>query len=332
MAGIDLWKLTYSVMVVAKDGTEYNIDEFIQELGWDENENELATKISFRARNDKTSKGYISNLCEMGCTVIVFANAGSGKKEVARGRIVSWKNSRSVDYHDTEIVCYDDLYNLQKSQDYFFFASGKTAKARIRQVLERWNVPIGEYDGPKCRLGKKKYEAAYLSDILIDILKKAARKTGTKYIMRSVQGRVEVVKKGSNKNVYEFDTQNSVSREKTKSTADMVTRVKIIGKNKKAKKAKKIAVVNGKTSYGVRQKIYNKEDEESVKEAKKTAEGILKKDGDIKVEGRVVAPDVPFLRKGDKVRMSFRTLKGYYYVTSVSHDADTKTMTMTVHK
>ena len=332
MPNIDLWKLSYGVTVKAKDGTKYNIIEYIQELGWDENENELSTKITFKARNNKTAKGYISTICKPGYTVIVYANAGSGAKEVARGRIVNWKNSRSSDIHDADIVCYDDLYNLQKSQDYFYFASGKTAKARIKRILGRWNVPIGKYDGPKCRLGKKKYEAKYLADILLDILKKAGKKTGTKYIIRLVKGKVEVIKRGSNETVYLFDSSNSISRERTKSTADMITKVKIVGKNKKAKRPKKITVLNGKTYYGVRQRIYNKDDEESVKEAKKSAKGILKKDGKIKIEGRLQTPDVPFLKKGDKVRLGFKTLKGFYYVTSVSHDADTKTMTLTVHK
>ena len=45
---------------------------------------------------------------------------------------------------------------------------------------------------------------------------------------------------------------------------------------------------------------------------------------------KVTAPDLPFLRRGDKVRVEAGTLIGYYIVSSVSHDATTRTMMMEV--
>ena len=330
---IDLYKLSYTVYAKDSGGNKHNVTGILEELGWDENENELSTKISFKVMSKKTKHGTTSQILKPGNTVLVYANVGSGSQEVTRGKILHWKNSRTNETHGIEVVAYDDLYNLQMSQDYFLFASGKTAKARIKQILGKWGVPLGKYQGPTCRLGKKKYEAKYLSDIILDILKKGGKKDGAKYIFRGTKGKAEVIKRGSNSRIYVFDVKNTIMREKTADATDMVTKVKIVSKTKKAKVAKTVAVVKGDTKkFGTLQQIYNKDDDESVSEAKKTAKGIIKRKGKIQREGQVKAPDVPFLRKGDKIKMNFKTLKGYYYVTRISHDADTKTMTMTIKK
>jgi hypothetical protein len=44
----------------------------------------------------------------------------------------------------------------------------------------------------------------------------------------------------------------------------------------------------------------------------------------------VIAPDLPFLRKGDKVKISAGTLIGYYIVSEVVHDATNRIMSMEV--
>lgn len=330
---IDLYKLKYTVYAKDSGGNKHDVTGILEELGWDENENEIATKITFRVMSKKTKHGTVSSILKPGNTVLIYANDGNGSSEVARGKILRWKNSRTNQAHGIEIVAYDNLYNLQKSQDYFLFASGKTAKARITQILGKWGVPVGKYNGPTCRLGKKKYEAKYLSDIILDILKKGGKKDGNRYVLRSSKGKAEVVKRGSNSRIYVFDTKNTIMRDKSSDATDMVTKVKIVSKTKKAPIPKTVAVVKGDTKkFGTLQQIYNKDDDESVGEAKKTAQGIIKRKGKIQREGKVKAPDVPYLRKGDKIKMNFRVLKGYYYVTSISHDADTKTMSMTIRK
>ena len=44
----------------------------------------------------------------------------------------------------------------------------------------------------------------------------------------------------------------------------------------------------------------------------------------------MIAPDLPFLRKGDKVIVEAGTLIGYYIVSSVMHDATNRIMVMEV--
>ena len=57
---IDLTKIQYRVVVMDESKNQYNIKEYIENLGWEENDGELSVRTSFVAKNDKTSKSYLS--------------------------------------------------------------------------------------------------------------------------------------------------------------------------------------------------------------------------------------------------------------------------------
>ena len=328
---VDIATLKYKVVIVDSKKKRYNITDYIQSLSWEENENEISSRITFDTRNDKTSKGYLSAMIKLGCLVLVYAKHGNQKyKEVARGEVVSWNPVKQSSSRNFKCTCYDQLYNLQKSQDNFFFKSGTSTKSRIKRVFTKWKIPIGKYDGPNKKHGKKKYQNQYLSDILLGILDDAVKKGGKKSVIRMEKGKVSIVPQGSNSDVYVFQGNNTKVISRNKSTADLVTRVKIIGKSKEGGKNKVVATLNGLTQYGVRQRIYTRSSDESVKEAKKAAQEILNDSGVIKKEVTVQSPDVPYIRKGDFVYMNAGALKGYYVVLGIQHDASTFSMSMDI--
>lgn len=328
---IDIATVKYRVIVVDSKKNRYNITDYLENLGWQENEGEISMQISFTVRNDKTSKGYLSKLIKPGTLVIVSAKHGSKKyKEVARGCVVTWNPVNQNSSHDLKCTCYDDLYNLQKSQDDFYFRSGIGTKTRILKVLKKWKVPVGSYNGPNKNHGKKKYQGKYLSDILLDILDDAVKKGGKKCMIQIKKGKVAVVPKGSNDEIFVFKANNTKVVSNSRSTANMVTRVKVFGKSKKKGKNRVIATLNGLTKYGVRQRIYTRGSDESLKQAKKAAQKILDESGDIKQDITVQCPDVPYIRKGDMVYMGVGSVSGYYYVKGIQHDADTMGMTMSI--
>lgn len=328
---VDIATLKYRIFVVDSKKNRHNITDFVENLGWRENEGEISTQISFTVRNDKTPKGYLSKLIRPGTLIIVSAKHGSRKyREVARGDVVTWNPSNQNSSHDLKCVCYDDLYNLQKSQDNFYFRSGTGTKTRIRKVLKKWKVPIGSYQGPNKKHGKKKYQGKNLSDIILDILDDAAKKGGKKCMLQMNKGKVTVTTRGSNSEIFVFRSNNTKVVNNSRSTADLVTRVKVIGKSKKKGKNRVIATLNGFTKYGIRQRIYTRGSDETIKQAKKAAREILDESGDIKKDITVQSPDVPYIRKGDMVYMQSGSVKGYYYVTGIQHDADTMSMTMNI--
>lgn len=330
---IDIATVEYQVIVVDSKKNKYNITDYLENLAWQENEGEISMQTSFTVRNDKTSKGYLSKLIKPGILIIVSAKHGKKKyEEVARGYVVAWNPTNQNSSHDLRCTCYDDLYNLQKSQDNFYFRSGTGTKTRIRKVLKKWKIPIGAYQGPNKKHGKKKYQGKYLSDIILDILDDAVKKGGKKCVLRMKKGKVTVVPKGSNSEIYVFKANNTKVVTNGRSTADLVTRVKVIGKSKKKGKNKVAATLNGLTKYGVRQRIYTRGSDETVKQAKKAAQEILDESGDIKQDITVQSPDVPYIRKGDMVYMQVGSVKGYHNVKSVQHDADTMSMTMSLEE
>ena len=329
---IDVANIKYRLVVMTEDKKQYNIKEFVENLGWEENDGELAVRISFTAKNDKTSAGLISSLAKPGCLVGIFASHGSTDEEVARGYITDWKPTLSGNKDKFDVICYDELYNLQESQELIYYSSGIGTKSAITKIFDDWQIPMDKYEGPDVTHGKLAYKTEMLSDVLLDILDDAKKKGGGSAMIRAAKGKVSVIEWGSNTTVYHFEADNTKQVSHKKSTSGMITRVKIIGQEDDDGRTSVEAVVNGLTKFGVRQKIYIRGKDDSVSDAQSAAQEIIDEKGQVKEDITVQAPDIPFIRKGDLVHMTVGTLKDYYYVKGIRHDADSGSMTMDLKK
>ena len=329
---IDISKIKYRLVVMTESKKQYNIKEFVEDLGWEENDGELATRISFTAKNEKTSAGLISSLAKPGCLVGVFATDGSIDEEVARGYVTNWKPLLSGSKDKVDITCYDELYNLEESQDLIYYSSGIGTKSAITQIFDNWQIPTEKYDGPDVTHGKLAYKTESLADVLLDILDDAKKKGGGDAFIRAAKGKVSVLQWGSNKTVYHFEVDNTKQVSHKMSTAGMITRVKVIGQEDDDGRSSVEAVVNGQTKFGIRQKIYVRGKDDSVSDAQSAAQDIINDKGQVDEEITVQSPDIPFVRKGDLVHITAGTLNDYYFVKGLRHDADSMSMTMDLKK
>lgn len=329
---IDISKIKYRLVVMTESKKQYNIKEFVEDLGWEENDGELATRISFTAKNEKTSAGLISSLAKPGCLVGVFATDGSMDEEVARGYVTDWKPLLSGSKDKVDIICYDELYNLEESQDLIYYSSGIGTKSAIIQIFDNWQIPTEKYDGPDVTHGKLAYKTESLADVLLDILDDAKKKGGGDAFIRAAKGKVSVLQWGSNKTVYHFEVDNTKQVSHKMSTAGMITRVKVIGQEDDDGRSSVEAVVNGQTKFGIRQKIYVRGKDDSVSDAQSAAQDIINDKGQVDEEITVQSPDIPFVRKGDLVHITAGTLNDYYFVKGIRHDADSMSMTMDLKK
>ncbi len=329
---IDLSKIRYRVIVMDESGTQYNIKDYVQNLGWEENENEIAVRCSFIVKNDSTSKGYLSDIIKPGCLVGIFASDGTNDEEVARGYVETWNPVEKNSADSLKCTCYDELYKLQKSQDNRYYPSGTGTKAALQGIFNDWEIPQGEYDGPNVSHGKTVCNNKYLSDIMLDLLDDAEKKGGGKCIIRALKGRVSVLKRGSNKDVYVFRADITQSFSQSVSTADLITRVKVVGKADDDGRRSVEATLNGSTEYGIRQRIYTRGSDETLDAAKTAAQEILNGEGCVEWKMTVQSPDVPFIRKGDLVYIMSGSVSDYYYVLSIQHSADIYSMTMELEK
>lgn len=330
---IEVSKIKYRVVVMDEKKNQMDVKDFLTDLGWEENDKELSSRLSFTVYNKKTEKGRLSSIIKLGVLVIVFASAGGKEQEVARGYVVDWNPVFSGGTEKFSCKCYDELYNFQQSQDNVFYSSGISTKSAITKLFQKWGIKMGSYKGPQVTHSKMKFQSDTLGDIVLDILSQAKKKGGAHCFPRANKGKVDIIPFGLNSTVYEFTTAGVMSVSHSKSTSDLVTRVKVIGQSDEKKRDKVEAVLNGQTQkYGVRQKIVTKSKNDKLGDAKKEAQSILDEEGKVKEEISVEAPDIPFIRKGDAIYIKAGTLEGYYNVLTIRHEADSQSMTMDVKR
>lgn len=330
---VDVAKLKYSVFVVGDDGTQYNIKNYIEALGWEEANKEISMRLTFKARNDDTSKGQLSSIVKLGSLIVVTASdGGSFNGEVARGFVEKWNPQDRNSASDLSCICYDELYKLQKSQDNVYLPDGTGTQSAIQKILDGWGVTLGQYKGPNATHGKLTFKNKYLSDIMLELLDDAVKKGGEKCVILATKGKAEIVPLGGNDDVYVFKLDNTISVSNSLSTEDLVTRVKVVGQENKSGQSKVEATLDGLTQYGTRQRIYRRGSDEKLADAKSAAQAILDEDGKVVEEVSVNTPDIPWLRKGYLVRLKAGTSQGNYYVRGVVHNAESLTMTLDLLK
>lgn len=325
----------YTTILMTEDGKRYDISNLIENLGWEEPEKELAARITFTAKNDKVSKSRLSSLAKPGCFIfLMYSYQGKNKKEAVRGKIEEWNPSAKLTADEMKIKAYDELRDLQESEDDIYYSSGIGTRSAITQIFDKWKIPLESYSGPDITHGKLRYCGQKLGSVIVKILDEAKKKGGGKAIIRAVKGKVKVMSYGENKTVYHFEEAGNLISISDKITlSGMVTRVKVLGEADDDDRRPLEATVDGDTKYGIRQKVYKRGNDESLEDAKKAAQEILDEKGKPEEEIKVQAPDMPDVRKGDLIHMKSSAVgTGYFHVLSINHDCDSGKMTMTLEK
>ena len=188
-----------------------------------------------------------------------------------------------------------------------------------------------DYQGSDVKHAKTVFRKKHLCDMITNILDEAKKKDAGFYFIRAKEGIIQIIPRGTNEDIYHFDElDNAVKATESFDSSNMITRVVIVGKEDKDGKQKIEATVDGKTEFGIRQTIINMPKDKSLDDATKTANEILKEKGALARKTNLEAPDLPFLRKGDRIRVSAGTVQGYFFVKSVRHNADDRKMTMEI--
>lgn len=327
-------KYRYTLILVTEKGKAYDISDFVEGLSWEEPERELAARITFRAKNDKTSKGRLSALAKPGCYVyVMYAYKNKSLKEAVRGMIAEWNPSAKASEEQLRVKAYDDLYSLQESQDHVYYSAGVGTRSAITQLLKKWGIKMGTYTGPDVTHGKLLYKSEKQSAIVLKILDEAKKKGGGKGFLRGVKGKVSVMKYGGNQTIYHFaQSENLLSVSHKVSTAGMATRVKVVGEEDDEGRRPVEATVDGEIKYGIRQKLVTRGTDETLDDAKKAAQEILDEDGKLDRQRTIKSVDIPAVRKGDMIHLKSSTGSGYFHVLGISHDCSSMTMTMDIKK
>jgi len=329
---IDVAKISYSLTLLRPDDRRrLDLQPFMRSLSWEENDGELAVRLEVELQNKKVEGGkYLHQLIPLGGQMFLYADWGDGSREIFRGTVFVWDYQTDPLGHFT-ITAYDQLIYLMKSQDDRFYKAGQTAKAIIQDIAGAWRIPLGTVEGPDTALAKQVFRGQSLADMIYSALDQAKKRGGGKWIVRSCQGKIDIIRPGQNTPVYLFTADSNVeSIEDRQDIEELVTRVKIVGAEDSEGKAPVVAQMDGRTEFGTLQEVVYQRQYDTPAAAKSAAEGILEERGQPRRKRKVIAPDLPFIRKGDKVKVVAGTLNGYYLVSGVIHNATQRIMSMEV--
>ena len=330
---IDVSRVRYDLVLLPPDGGEMHLAQLATRLSWEEQPGELSVRLTAGFSNQKITSGrWLHELLPNGTRLELLADWGEGWREVWRGSVFRW-NLRDDGSPTVETTAYDGLIYLMKSKDDRYYPAGTTGRTIIADIAQDWGIPLGTVDGPDVALGKNLFRAKSLADMIYAVLDQTKKRGGGKWIVRSREGVIDIVRAGQNSPVYWLRADESVeSVEEERSIEELVTRVRIVGSAEDEERAPVIATLDGRTEFGVLQKLVTQSDSDTPEAAQQEAQDLLDERGDEKKTRRVSGPDLPFMRRGDKVRITAGTLDGYYLVAGVQHDGLARTMTLEVEE
>lgn len=333
---IDLTKVDYRLTLLPPSGSKIDVTNLILSATHEEMQNEMAARLKVSLKNVRREDGWIHQHVYLAKRIVLEATDGNGWREVFRGSIFSWKPN--ADDHTIDFTGYDPLYYTMQSEEHYYFTDGVTGANSIQQIASEQGIPIGRIDGPTISLTKKMYNGK-IGQTIAKRLEESEEKGSGIHIVRFTKGQLEIVKEGTNSVVYELnDNAVESSSDEHSIENDFVTRVKIYGNESKEARPKVETTVNGKTEFGVIQKILYKSNFDNLGAATSAANEMIKEKGKPIITRPLVHPDIPWLRKGDKVAVASGTIGGGVtngrqktvdcIIESVSRNLETGKMTL----
>ena len=308
----------YTTYIVS-GGTKYNITRAVLSHDFSDQKEQMAQSLKICLANVKVKGTRLSDILSVRDRVYVYANDGNRYDEVYRGFIWT-KNTKSDTERELKLNCYDNLIYFQESEDSVFFSKGKSTDSVCKSLCDRWGVKL-DYTYSSITHSKLALRGT-LSDIFTsDVLDQVRKRTGKKYTIISVKDVMQIKTVGTNTTIYTIKAKKNAEVISSECTMDgMTTKVVILGKADDNDRMPVEATVSGDTSkYGTLQKIILRDENTKLDEAKKEAQSIIDEDGKPKWVYETEGPDIPWIRKGDKVKVE-GDLNKYLIVTAVSRE------------
>ena len=318
---------TYVIKALLSSGVILNLSNAVDgQFQWGEQKGELAQRLMVTFANANTPYGSLKAVLALCTRFYVYANG----EEVFRG--VEWDiDSKSSDKRTVPIIAYDKSKYLMESQDQSYYPAGYSTKSIVSDICNRWGIPLN-YTWSSWTHPKTLFRGSEsLADQITQTIETAQKHLSTKPVVIMDKDTLSVRPKGSNSEIYKLrQYENLTGAENHASMDGLVTRVRILGKEDNDGRSGIAATVNGKTEYGILQKVIYQDGDKTLADAKAEANELLSEKGAPTREMLMVSADVPKMRKGDKVNAIADVLNGYYYVAGITHDAITRTMSLEV--
>lgn len=323
-------KPVYTFYVVS-GATKYNVTKAVMSHDRAEPKGQIAQRVNLKLANVKVGNKSLASLLQARNRVFIYANDGTKNDEVFRGYLWDRSHNSSISENELRFTCYDNLIYLQESEDSLYFSSGKSTKDIVSSVCSKWGIKL-QYSYDSITHAKMPLRGC-LSDIFTeDILDPVKKRTGKKYVILSEKDTMVVKPVGSNSTIYHFLAGKNVTATASGWTMDgVITKVIIVGKADDNDREPIEATVSGNTGeYGTLQKIQKRSENTSLADAKIEAKNTVDENGEPKWEYELTGPDVPWIRKGDKIYVNAGEIVGYRIITEVDRTIDQKRREMTL--
>jgi len=322
----------YTVYIVSGQ-TKYNLTNAVESIGFSEQKKQIAKSCTIDLVNVKVGGSWLSSLLKVRDRVFIYADDGERSEEVWRGYVWTRSYRSRLDGHNLTLKCYDNLIYWQESEDAEFFASGKSTKEILSTLCSKWGVKL-EYSYESITHSKLALRGTMSDIVTSDVLDLVKDRTGKKYVITSEKDVVNIRTIGSNSRVYTIKSgQNAIQTSSECTMEGMTTQVVILGKADKEDRQKVEGTVSGNTgAYGTLQKLITRDENTSLDDTKKEAQSIIDADGKPKWEYEITTVDIPWIRKGDRVKASAGDMTSTYIVVGIDRDLSNskKQMTLTV--
>lgn len=333
----DSRKLHYRLLLEQTNKPEIDLMEIVTSLTWGDNEGDSIGKLEFTLPQTyiESQQKYADELVPNGAFVKLYCDALYINRYRCRVNDLSMTSSTQ----EVRITAYDRIYNLSQNEESWFYTQDKTTDYLVKDIMARAETEV-TFNYPSVKHPQIITKSETMLDELSDILDYACTQSEAhKPILIMDNGAAIVTERGWNDTVYCFERRpgmhdygSIINFQRTADVTDIVTRVQFYGKDKSEDNLAFWGSADGLTEYDVMQKIIYGEGGDKTKwDMKREALRILREQGEQKITYQITTPDIPMVRKGHKIKIIINEeLSGYYYVLSINHDANTRTMTMKI--
>lgn len=300
---------------------------------WEENPGELAARATITIDlEDYVDQTVLTDL-QLNKVVQIIVDEST---VVFTGLVWEWDYDLSEPTQLT-VIAYAPPFRLTKSKENYRFAAitGETtmATAALVQICTDWNIPAGTWDFVDVQLERSAYQNDRLADIVYDILEQVRFIGGNEVLARSNGLGLDIVPPGGNATVYMFTARNIDRMRGHYDMNDLVTRVKVytgIPEVGEGDMSFEIIDGPGAAEYGIMQEVLDMKSIGELGDAQQAAQEIFALRGDPRHYQRIMAPDIPTIRKGDQHQFDVGPVQGLKTLGGVHHDATTGVMTMEI--
>jgi hypothetical protein len=323
---MDIKDNTYTIKALLSNGKTLNLTDVVEDqFEWGAQKGDIAQRLNVQFAQADTPYGNLSALLSLCTQFYVFGNG----VEVFRG--TQWEYNYNASTENLiPIIAYDRFKYAMQSKEHFYYSAGMSTKAIISDMCSKWGIPLN-YTWQSWTHPKTKYAGTYIGENIINAISEAQKHLSTKGVALFEKDTLIVRPMGSNKTVWVFEESRNAERINYRATLDdVVTRVRIYGKEDNDGRSTVQATVNGNLKYGTLQDVIYLDDNTSLATAKQNAAAILKEKGNPIITVECEFADVPEITKGDKIKIIGGCVNGYYYVDGISHNAIARKMSLEV--